>query len=141
MDQISLEIANLTPHDLNMIEEDGTITYPRLEVEPGRFLTVRAAQTTEDMFIIPVEDIKHQVSKSTFGKPYFCTVNEEGKDEQPYLGEVPEADYYVVSILSLQAIVDNGGCEQFQPDEFLAVGQTIRDNKGKVIGSTGFSIL
>jgi len=141
MDQISFSICNLTPHNLDLVEEDGNVTYPRIEIEPGRFLTVRARETREGMFTIPAKGIKHQVSKATFGKPYFCTVNEEGKDEQPYLGEVPEADYYVVSILSLQAIVDNGGCEQFQPDEFLAVGQTIRDNKGKVIGSKGFSIL
>ena len=130
-----MKIVNLTSHDLNMV--DVNTTYPRTEVEEGRFLTVRAKQES-----VPVADINsHIVSKSTFGAPYFCTVDSKGQDEQPFKGVVPEADYYVVSIISLQAIVANGGCEQYQVDEFLAPGKLARDNEGKIVGSIGFSIL
>jgi len=116
---------------------DTGITYHRTEVIPGRFLTIRASQTSEE-----VGEINgHKVSKSTFGKPYFCTVDAKGQDEQPYEGAVPKADYYVTSIISLQAIVANNGCEQFTADEFLAPGKLVRDAEGKIVGSTGFSIL
>ena len=129
------KIVNLTPHDLNMV--DTGITYPRTEVEPGRILTIRASQTSEE-----VSEVNgHIVSKSTFGKPYFCTVDAKGQDEQPYESTVPQADYYVVSIISLQAIHANGGCEQFATGEFLAPGKLVRDAEGKIVGSTGFSIL
>lgn len=128
-------IINLTPHDLNMV--DTGVTYPRTEVAPGRILTIRASQTSEEVG----EVNGHIVSKSTFGKPYFCTVDAKGQDEQPYEGPVPDADYYVVSIISLQAIHANGGCEQFQVEEFLSPGKLVRDTEGKIVGSTGFSIL
>lgn len=130
-----MKIVNLTPHDLNMV--DVNTTYPRTEVAPGRFLTVRAAQNNEEAGKVG----GHTISKSTFGKPYFCTVDTKGQDEQPYNGTVPEADYYVVSIISLQAIQANGGCEQFTTDEFLSPGKLVRDEEGKIVGSTGFSIL
>lgn len=130
-----MKIVNLTPHDLNMV--DTGVTYPRTEVAPGRILTIRASQTSEGLG----ELNGHIISKSTFGKPYFCTVNAEGQDEQPYEGTVPQADYYVVSIISLQAIVANGGCEQFPADEFLSPGKLVRDEEGKIIGSSGFSVL
>ena len=130
-----MTIINLTPHDLNMV--DVNTTYPRTEVAPGRFLTVRAAQSDEEVGNIG----GHIISKSTFGEPYFCTVDDKGQDEQPYEGVVPQADRYVVSIISLQAIVANGGIEQYQTSEFLAPGKLVRDNEGKIVGSTGFSIL
>ena len=130
-----MKIVNLTPHDLNMV--DVNTTYPRIEVAPGRFLTVRAAQNDEEVGNIG----GHIISKSTFGKPYFCTVDAKGQDEQPYESTVPQADYYVVSIISLQAIHANGGCEQFATGEFLAPGKLVRDAEGKIVGSTGFSIL
>lgn len=130
-----MKIVNLTPHDLNMV--DVNTTYPRTEVAPGRFLTVRAAQSSEEVGNIN----GHIVSKSTFGRPYFCTVDDKGQDEQPYEGVVPQADRYVVSLISLQAIVANGGIEQYQTCEFLAPGKLVRDNEGKIVGSTGFSIL
>ena len=128
-------ICNLTPHDLNMM--DVNTTYPRTEVAPGRFLTVRASQSSEEVGNVG----GHIISKSTFGKPYFCTVDAKGQDEQPFEGVVPTADRYVVSIISLQAIVANGGVEQYQVDQFLAPGKLVRDNEGKIVGSTGFSIL
>lgn len=90
---------------------------------------------------ITCNGLTHTVSKSTFGKPYFCTVDSRGQDEQPYEGKIPEGNYYVVSIISLQAIVANGGCEQFSVKEFLAPGKLVRDAEGKIIGSAGFSIL
>lgn len=130
-----MKIINLTPHDLNMV--DTNVTYPRIEVAPGRFLTVRAAQNDEEVANIN----GHIVSKSTFGEPYFCTVDSKGQDEQPFEGVVPQADRYVVSLISLQAIVANGGIEQFQTSELLAPGKLVRDSEGKIIGSTGFSIL
>jgi len=133
-----MKVINLTPHDLNMVE--GAV-YPRTEVEPGRFLTIRAAQETEEVGTITCNGLTHTVSKSTFGKPYFCTVDSRGQDEQPYEGKIPEGNYYVVSIISLQAIVANGGCEQFSVKEFLAPGKLVRDAEGKIIGSAGFSIL
>jgi len=130
-----MNIVNLTPHDLNMV--DMGVVYPRTEVAPGRILTIRASQTSEEVG----EVNGHILYKSTFGKPYFCTVDTKGQDEQPYNGTVPEADYYVVSIISLQAIQANGGCEQFTTDEFLSPGKLVRDEEGKIVGSTGFSIL
>ena len=130
-----MKIVNLTPHDLNMV--DVNTTYPRIEVAPGRFLTVRAAQNDEEVGNIG----GHIISKSAFGKPYFCTLDSKGQNEQPFEGVVPEADYYVVSLISLQAIVANGGIEQYQTSEFLAPGKLVRDNEGKIVGSTGFSIL
>lgn len=138
MNELTFGICNLTPHDLNMVEG---ITYPRTEVEPGRFLTIRASQEIEEIGTITCNGVVHKVSKSTFGKPYFCTVDTRGQDEQPFEGTVPQADYYVVSIISLQAIQANGGCEQFQADEFLAPGRIVRDAEGRIIGSTGFTVL
>lgn len=138
MNELRFGIVNLTPHDLNMVEG---ATYPRTEVSPGRFLTVRASQEEEEVGVLTCNDVVHTVSKSTFGKPYFCTVDAKGQDEQPYEGPVPEADYYVVSIISLQAIVANGGCGQVPADEFLAPGKLVRDSEGKIIGSSGFSVL
>lgn len=128
-------IVNLTPHDLNMV--DTGVTYSRTEVEEGRFLTVRAKQSFEIVGNIA----GHVVSKSTFGKPYFCTVDSKGQDEQPFEGVVSTADYYIVSIISLQAIVANGGIEQYQADEFLSPGKLVRDEEGKIVGSSGFSVL
>ena len=130
-----MKIINLTPHNLNMV--DTGVTYPRTEVSEGRFLTIRAKQSFENTGEIN----GHIVSKSTFGKPYFCTVDAKGQDEKPYEGTIPEADYYVVSIISLQAIVANGGCEQFHTSEFLSPGKLVRNEEGKIVGSTGFSIL
>ena len=130
-----MTIINLTPHDLNMV--DTNTTYPRTEVAPGRFLTVRAAQNDEEVGNIG----GHIISKSTFGEPYFCTVDSKGQNEELFEGVVPQADRYVVSLISLQAIVANGGCEQYQVDEFLAPGKLARDNEGKIVGSIGFSIL
>lgn len=129
-----MTIINLTPHDLNMV--DTGVTYPRTEVAPGRILTIRASQTSEEVG----EVNGHTLYKSAFGKPYFCTVDAKGQNEEPYEGTVPEADYYVVSIISLQAIVANGGCEQFPADEFLSPGKLVRDEEGKIIGSTGFIV-
>jgi len=54
--------------------------------------------------MITCNGVAHKVTKSTFGKPYFCTVDAKGQDEQPFEGEIPDADKYVVSIISLQAI-------------------------------------
>ena len=138
-----MTIINLTPHDLNMV--DVNTTYPRTEVAPGRFLTVRAAQSDEEVGNIG----GHIISKSTFGEPYFCTVDSKGQNEELFEGVVPEADYYVVSIIALQAIVamenDEGedwmsknGIEEAQ---FLSPGKLVRDEEGKIVGSSGFSVL
>lgn len=142
----NVTIVNLTPHDLNMVEG---ATYPRTEVFEGRFLTVRASQKTEEVGTVTCNGVIHTVSKSTFGKPYFCTVDTKGQDEQPFEGTVPEADYYVVSILALQAIhkMDADESEDWmlnnniEESEFLAPGKLVRDAEGKIVGSTGFSIL
>lgn len=139
-------IVNLTPHDLNMVEG---ATYPRTEVAPGRYLTVRATQKADVIGTITSNGVVHQVSKSTFGKPYFCTVDAKGQNEEPFEGSVPEADCYVVSILSLQAISnmepDEGEDWMFangiEEAEFMAPGKLVRDAEGKIVGSAGFSIL
>jgi len=137
-------IVNLTPHDLNMV--DTGVTYPRIEVSEGRFLTIRASQTSEEVG----EVNGHVISKSTFGKPYFCTVDAKGQDEQPYKGVIPDGDCFVVSMISLQAIKEFKGVvhttpgdnkEALEERQFLSSGKLIRDTEGKIIGSTGFSIL
>lgn len=137
-------IINLTPHNLDMA--DTGKAYPRTEVAPGRFLIVRAAESIEKVGSID----GHVISKSAFKEPYFCTVDSEGRDERPYEGVLPDGDFFVVSLISLQAIVKYGGAvlttpggnkEALGEKECLAPGRSVRDDKGRIIGIEGFTTL
>jgi hypothetical protein len=105
-----------------------------------RVLQVRAKTNSREMPAL--EGIP--VQETVFGAPYLCTTTIKGQDEQPFEGVIPglptyEEVRFVVSALSLQAINNEEGLEQFDTYHFFAPGKPIRDTEGKIIGSEGLT--
>jgi hypothetical protein len=134
-----MNISNLTPHPLNIKNEQGEfITFgrtphPTLE---KRFCIVRAeSQKVKDKTIAGIT-----VVKTTFGEPVLCHVDERGQDPKPMsFKELPTearfADFFVVSVLALQS------CKgMFFGTTCVSPGEAIRNEEGAIIGANGFTI-
>ena len=142
-------MLNLTPHTLNIYNNVGIETIiPRTEVSEGRYLVLRVVSTSTTVDIID----SFTVSRTVYGNIKLVTVDEHGKNELPFEGVLPTADYYIVSMLCLNTFsnmhADNGSGfvpllqhGQFELKKLLAPGELLRDNLGKPIGCKGFSRL
>lgn len=128
-----MKFLNLTPHALNIINKEGQTAFiPRHEVETGRVLQLRAATTVEKM---PDADI-FEVSRTAFGKAELITTDAQGKDPQPFTGELPEVDAIIASQIAMNAC---GGFWEGIP--VYAPGTLIRNAEGQPIGAQGLTTI
>ena len=98
-----VKLINLTPHTLNIYNQDGIeTTYPRTEVSEGRFLVLRVDSIST---VVDVVD-SFTVTRTVYGNIKLVTADEHGKNELPFEGIVPTADYYIVSMMCLAALKD-----------------------------------
>lgn len=129
-----VHFVNLTPHDLNIVKEDGTIlNILRTMNEEGETLEMRAEMSQEPQSSI--EGI--QVVKTTFGEPIMVWT--KGRDSRAFEGAMPGpiGAVYVVSQLALQACRRE---EMFSIYTLVAPGMAVRDSAGNIVGAKGFSI-
>ena len=107
------KIKNYTPHDINIVGEDGKviITFP----SEGQ---VRLSQTTEQVGSVECDGVKIPITKTVFGEAEGLPPREEGT-------------IYIVSSLTAQAYPER--------DDFFIVDQCVRDEKGKIIGCRSLS--
>lgn len=106
---------NLTPHDINVIDEfDQSFTIPT----SGN--TVRLDSTEETLFTIP--------ETAKFGEIKVNQVSYSSADELP---PMVENHYYIVSALVANAYPDRR--------DFLMVHKTVRDDNGRIIGCRAFA--
>ena len=132
------KIVNLTPHPIALLAEDkagdtaGSVGFGR-GARPGQFRLVaelpsegvaRAYPSTETVGEVEVAGEKFPVTRTTFGSP-------EG------MPEPDEESVYVLSLITAQAAAAAGR----STDDLLIVGETVRDDKGVIIGCTGFGRL
>lgn len=133
-----MKIINLTPHDITM--SNGEIFSRTLIGD--KVLQVRAKEVVE----IAGQINGHNLYEKSFGIPYFCLTDSKGQNEEVFYGEFPWKDeeeelIFIVSFISLSAINNAGGLEQYSKDEFVSTGTLIRDEEGKIVGTEGFSTL
>ena len=103
-----MTIINLTPHPINIIDEEGNII--KVFESAG---VARAAQ--EDVEIGTLEGIP--IIESTFGKPFG-------------LPEPSWGVYYIVSALTAKAASLSGRTTE----DLLLTGKTVRNDEGQIIG-------
>ena len=103
-----MAIFNLTPHKVNIVDEEGNVI-KTFESEG----VVRAAQ--EDIEIGMLEGIP--IIESTFGKPFGL--------QEPSWGV-----YYIVSALTAKAASLSGR----STEDLLLTGRTVRNDDGQIIG-------
>jgi len=110
-------IKNMTPHGVNLVREDGKViaTFPSEGV-------VRLSQTTERVSTLSVDTAEGEVeiplTKTGFGGV------EQLPPEEPGI-------IYIVSSLVCQAAPHRG--------DFFIPDQTVRDDKGRIIGCRSLS--
>ena len=128
-------IKNLTPHPLVMLAEEkngdiegslgfGRATRPanfRLAAELPSEGVARAATSTVAAGEVRVTGVSFPVTRTVFG-------------EVVDLPEVEEDTLLVVSLITANAAVAGGRTA----DDLLVVGETVRDEGGRIIGCTGF---
>jgi hypothetical protein len=108
-----IQLINATPHDINLILEDGTkITYPKIGLVP------RITQTYTDYPFLYVDGVNIPVKLSSLS-------------ELVGLPTEKEDIYYIVSLLVLEEGKKIGRRDLLAPD-------TLRDGAGNIIGCKGF---
>lgn len=108
------KIVNLTPHDINVVDDDGNniISFP----SQG---TVRlSSDIVSGGSVKDVSGVNIPLTKTSFGNP-------QG---------LPDKDgrLFIVSSLVAQACPNR--------DDLLIVNDTVRDDSGKIIGCRSFSV-
>lgn len=134
-----MKLLNLTPHPLNIMDNDGVIhVADRIEVESGRFLVLRA-----DTIVNSTKEVGNFTAKSkSFGKPVWITVDKDGKNEDAFEMNLAtkkhflDADVIVVSLIALQAVKQHGTTNHLPNSRFAnhcyAPGDAIRENNIQV---------
>lgn len=129
-----MNFVNLTPHDLQIVKEDGSIlTIPRTMNAEGETLEMRVEMSQENQ--PSIENI--EVVKTTFGAPKMVWT--KNRESRPFEGPMPGPIWsvYVVSQLALQACRREN---MFSIWSLVAPGQAVRDSQGNIVGAKGFSI-
>ena len=108
-----MEIRNLTPHEVKVLADDGSVigTFPSVGV-------ARARQTDTPVGLI--ESIP--VVKTGFG-------------EVTGLPEPTEGVAFIVSIITLNAARAHGR----STDDLLITSQAVRDDQGRIVGCRAFA--
>ena len=106
------KIKNMTPHDINIVGEDGKV----IVTFPSEGL-IRLSQTTEQVGSVECDGVKIPITKTKFGKAEGLPLQEEGT-------------IYIVSSLTCQAYPDR--LDFFIPD------QLVRDKDG-IVGCRSLS--
>jgi len=108
-----IQIINATPHDINLLLEDGTrIVYPKLGLVP------RITQTYSEYPSLYVNGVNIPIKLSSLS-------------DLVGLPEEQEDVFYIVSLLILEEGKKIGRKDLLAPD-------TIRDTNGNIIGCKGF---
>lgn len=108
----NIELVNLTPHDVNIIIEDKTLTI----ATSGTI--ARCEVTREKTQEIKAEDFQIPINKTVFG-------------EVENLPKPQENTLYIVSSLVAQAVPNRS--DVVIPDD------TVRNDKGQIIGCRGLA--
>ncbi len=103
----NINVVNCTPHDVNLITTNGNITFPRSGIIP------RLTEQQVKINSVTVNGIDIDIMKKSFLEP-------EG------LPEPQENTIYIVSALVAGAAKDR--------DDLFIPNDTIRDDKGRIIG-------
>lgn len=121
--------VNMTPHSINLVTITGhsalttiepsgqTLRVPRPKDEMVSELTVGTATVT--------------VNRKVFAGLSAVVVDAEGNETA--LPEPVEGTYYIVSRIACEAMPERS--------DLLMVDGTVRDENGRIIGCTGFSVL
>jgi hypothetical protein len=103
----NINVVNCTPHDVNLVTENGNITFPKSGIIP------RLTESQQKINSVTVNGIEIDIMKKSFLEP-------EG------LPEPKEGTIYIVSALVAGAIKDR--------DDLVIPNDTIRDDKGNIVG-------
>lgn len=112
---VSAEIVNLTPHSVNMIDEDGAVM--------ATYLSAGAARAASSAVVVGLVNGIEVVSMS-FG-------------EISGLPEPTEGKLFVVSRIVAEAAIASGR----GADDLLLTADTVRGEDGQIIGCKRFSRL
>lgn len=123
-------IVNLTPHEINI---NGEIFPPSGQV-------ARVEEKTEIVRSISVDGIKVPIIKKIFGKvqnlpePTCCICGAPAcKEGHKYNNDhFAEETIFVVSLLVAQAV---------SRSDVLAIGETVRNDKGQVVGAKSLAVV
>lgn len=102
-----MKIINCTPHDVNLVTENGSITFPRSGIIP------RLTEQQQKINSVTVNGIEIDIMKKSF-------------NEAEGLPEPQENTIFIVSALVAGAIKDR--------DDLVIPNDTIRDDQGRIIG-------
>src|SRR5690606_34225547 len=103
----NVKVVNCTPHDVNLITENGSITFPRSGIIP------RLTEQQVKINSVIVNGIEIDIMKKSFLEP-------EG------LPEPQEGTIFIVSALVAGAVKNR--------DDLVIPNDIIRDDKGNIIG-------
>jgi len=129
-----MEIRNLTPHDIVLLREDekgdvvGVVGFPPRETRCSVVATLpsegvaRATQKSVISGMLEVEGFQVPIKDVEFGEPENLPAPEPGV-------------LLVVSTLTAQAAKKHGRAT----DDLLCVTDTVRDERGRVLGCLAFS--
>ena len=102
-----MKIVNCTPHDVNLITENGSITFPRSGIIP------RLTEQQQKINSVTVNGIEIDIMKKSFSEI-------EG------LPEPQDGTIYIVSALVAGAAKDR--------DDLVIPNDTVRDEEGRIVG-------
>lgn len=111
------KLVNLTPHDVNIVANDGTLLHTFPAQKPS------ARVSTQFIELEPINGI-----------PVYETVYGVTEDLPEY-DEYNDDTYYIVSMMVAQANTDR--YDLICPN--TAPGHVVRDDKGQIVGVTSFT--
>lgn len=103
----NIKIINCTPHDVNLITENGNITFPKSGIIP------RLTESQQKINSVAVNGIEIDIMEKSFLEP-------EG------LPEPQEGTIFIVSALVAGAVKGR--------DDLVVPNDTVRDEEGRIIG-------
>lgn len=131
-------LLNFTGHDLNVYREEDCIVNdrnqltvpngmnPAFVLKPKGCIRAKSIQKTVD-FVKVTDGLKLRVNEVAYGEPYGIPQDYNPDDED---------NYYIVSVLAAKAMNSKYGKTL---NNLITVNNTVRDNKGSIIGCSGFS--
>lgn len=114
-----MEIINMTPHAVTLMDNENTI----IKVVAPAGMTIRLTQETE--VVGSLDGIP--LTRTKYGDP--LVVSEEGTSAMP---AVEEGVYYVVSAMVKNALPERA--------DFLVPAEQVRDEAGRVIGCRSLGV-
>ena len=120
--------VNMTPHSINLVDSDHSAL---ATIEPS-FLLLRVPRPKDEMVReLTVGTATVTVNRKVFAGLSAVVVDAEGNETA--LPEPVEGTYYIVSRIACEAMPERS--------DLLMVDGTVRDDNGRIIGCTGFSVL